>query len=237
MRIYNNQNELVLGNNILINYGSDVTNSIITIYDSAGIYEFDSLIKFHYSGNAINNDSLYLLGDAENKVVSIDATIDFLYSLNIEPYTSRQVDEYKVIKGIGQYYEETAPGVSIYKTIYSQHYVESPSIFKKLSNISNIEIEANPHTVFAIKDETDSEEQRYEINDTGILTLGNFNNVVEIKYIGKRYCQIDYDESTLSDNIITEDIVDEHGQIILSAAADVSLTYYFYDIQGTYKEV
>lgn len=195
------------------------------------------MIKFHYGGNALNNDSLYLLGDAENKVVSIDATIDFLYGLSIEPYASHQVDEYKIIKGVAQYYEETTPGTSIYKVIYSQHFVDSVSIFKRLNNISYIEIEANPHTVFAIKDESDTEEQRYEINDTGILSLGNFNNVVEIKYIGKRYLQTEYDDSTLSSDIITEDIVDGEGHVVLKAAADVSLIYYYADIQGTYKEV
>ena len=235
LRIYNNQNELVLGNNISVSYGSGVS-SIITIYDESGIYEFDSLIKFYYTNNVSNNDSLYLLGDAEGKVVSIDATIDFLYSLNIETFATRQIDEYRITKGISQYYEETMPGISIYKTIYSQHYVESNSIFRRLNSISNIEIEANPHTVFAIKDENETEEHRYEINDTGILNLNNFTNIIEIKYIGKRYFQTDYDDSTLSAEIITEDILDNEGHVIVKAATDVSITYYYSDIQGTYKE-
>ena len=59
----------------------------------------------------------------------------------------------------------------------------------------------------------------------------------EIKYVGKRYYKTSYDDSTLSSEIITEDIIDETGQVIIKAAADVSLTYYYSDIQGTYKEV
>ena len=235
LRVYNNEGELVLGNNILLNYESAMQNSLITIYNPDGRYEFDDLIKFHYRNNAFDNDSLFLLGDAEGYVTGVDATIDFLYTLSIEPYEKRQIEEYGVLKNIGQFYGEVQPNTSIYRIIYTQHYIESDSFFKRLQNISSIEIEADPNTVFILKDELEDEEHYYEINDTGLLKLDNFNNIVEIKYAGRRYLKTAYDESTMSEEIITEDIFDDNNYYTIKASADVSLTYIYSDIQGTYK--
>ena len=234
LRVYNNQNNLVLGNNILLNYSGNAGNTLITIYNSDGIYEFDDLIVFHYIKNSLGNDSLYILGDAENLVTAVDATIDFIYSLNIEKYEEHQIQERKSIKGIAQFYEEVKPGDSIYNSIYYQHYIESDSVFKRLDKISSIEIEADPYTVFAIKNISDVTEHYYEINDTGILNFSDIENIISIKYIGKRYLKIPYDESSLSEEIITEDILDDNN-CILKASADVSLTYKFIDVQGIYR--
>ena len=235
LRIYNNNNQLVMGNNILLNYSGNGKETLITIYNPAGIYEFDSLIKFYYTGKSAGNDSLYLLGDAEGLVTGIDATIDFLYSLSSDTYEAHQVQERRPIKGIGQFYEEVEPGESIYSIIYYKHYIESDSVFKYLNNISSIEIEANPHTVFAIKDLSDMTEQYHEINDTGVLRLYELNDIVGIRYVGKRYLKIPYDDNSLSEEIITEDILDDDDHYILKASTDVMITYKFIDIQGIYK--
>ena len=231
LRVYNNNNELVLGNNIRVSYNG-VNNALITIYNSNGEYEFDDLIKFYFRGGSSNNDSLYLLGDAEDRVVGIEATIDFLYSLNVGIYETRQIEGYGIIENLGQFYKEVAPDTSIYKLIYTKHYIDSDSMFRRLNTISNIEIEADPHTVFLIKDNS---EEYYEVNDTGFLRLEGFNDISEIKYIGRRYLKTQYDESTLSEEIITEDIFDEEDHCIVKASADVSLLYLYSDIQGTYK--
>ena len=207
----------------------------ITIYDPRGMYEFDSLLKFYYTGSALANDSLYLLGDAEGTVVSVAATIDFIYSLTTEPYQSREIAETTSYRGIGQFFNEVPPGTSIYSWIYYQHRIESDTVFRYLNTISSIEIEANPHTVFGIKDISDSEMQYHEINDTGVLRLYELSNITAIKYIGKRYLKTPYDDSTVSNTIVTEDVLDSDNHYILKAAADVSLTYRFVDIQGTYK--
>ena len=236
VRVYNNQNELVLGNNILLNYSGGNGDTLITIYDPRGIYEFDSLMKFYYTNRSVGNDSLYLLGDAEGLVVSVDATIDFLYSLSTEVYEAHQILERKPIKGIAQFYEEVKPGTSIYKAIYYQHYIESNSIFKQLDSITSIEIEANPHTVFAIRTFGENEDSYYEINDTGILNLYELtDSITGIKYIGKRYLKTPYDDNTLSEEIVTEDVLDDKDHYILNASADVCITYRFVDVQGIYK--
>ena len=235
LRIYNNQGALVMGNNMLLNYSGSPGEQLITIYDPRGIYEFDDLLSFHYSNTSVANDSLYLLGDADGTVVAVDATIDFVYSLISEVYEAHTVAERKSIRGISQFYEEVAPGTSIYNIIYYKHYVESDTAFKYLNNISSIEIEANPHTVFGIKDETDIEMQYHEVNDTGILRLYELSDITAIKYIGKRYLKVPFDDSTVSQEIITEDVFDDRNHYILKASADVSITYRFIDIQGVYK--
>lgn len=236
LRVYNNNRELVLGNNFQIKYSGLPKPTIITIYDPRGIYEFDSLLSFHYNEKELENDSLYLLTDAEGVVTGVDATIDFIYELSVEEYEEHQIEERRPIKGIGQFYGEVEPGDSIYKTIYYQHYLESDSIFKYLNNITSIEIEANPHTVFAIRDRQEKQPQIHEINETGVLRLYELEEILEIKYLGKRYLETPYDESTLTSEVLTESVLDKDNHFIINAAADVSVTYRYMDIQGTYKE-
>lgn len=236
LRVYNNEGGLVMGNNLLLNYSGNRKDTLITIYDPRGMYEFDSLIKFYYTKDILTNDSLYLLGDAEGVVTAIDATIDFLYSLSTEPYEAHQIAERKSIRNIGQFFGEVKPGTSIYNIIYYQHYIESDTMFKYLNNISSIEIEANPHTVFAIRDSSDEIEQYHEINDTGILRLYELSDIRNIRYVGKRYLKTPYDDSTLSEEIITKDVLDDENHYILNASADVLITYRFIYVQGTYKE-
>ena len=233
LRVVNSGGETVLGNIIKVNYNGAETK--ITIYDPRGIYEFDSLIKFYYLGKNIGNDGLYLLGDAEGRVITVNATIDFLYCLVTEPYEHHEIAERRPIRGIAQFSGEVKPNESIYKIIYYQHYIESASIFKRLSNISSIEIEASPHSVFAIKDGADTIEQYHEINDTGILNLHELSNIISIKYVGKRYLKIPYDDNSLSEEIITKNILDDNNHYILNAATDVLITYNYTDVQGTYK--
>ena len=238
LRIYNNNNDLVIGNNFkLTSHGN---NAVITIYDPRGIYEFDSLMQFYYFGSAVTgNDSLYLLGDAEGKVTEVNATIDFLYSLSTKPYVAHEIKERKPINGIGQFYEEVKPGTSIFNAIYYRYYIESDSKFRYLNNLSSIEIEANPHTVFAIKDAADGQAEYHEIGDTGVLRLYELSNITNLTYVGKRYPLDFHDESTMSSDIITSDVTvkDVNGQdVVIKAAADVSVTYRYTVIEGYYKE-
>ena len=235
LRVMNSSGNIVMGNNILLNYrGSGST--LITIYDPRGMYEFDSLLTFYYTGDPLGNDSLYFLCDEEGYVTAVDATIDFIYSLSSAPYKKHEVLQKTPITGIGQFYEEVKPGTNIYNTIYYQRYVESNSVFKYMNAMSSIEIEANPHTVFGIKDASDTEIQYHEINETGVLRLYELSNIMSLTYIGKRYLKTPYDESTVSEEIITEDVLGDDNHYIIKGAADVSITYRFVDVQGIYKE-
>ena len=236
LRVYNNQGGLVLGNNMKLNYSSGTGEQIITNYHPRGIYEFDNLLTFYYTGKAFGNDSLYLLGDAEGSVVSINATIDFVYELSMEPYEEHRVLERHSIKNIGQFYGEVQPDTSIYNVIYYQHYVQSNKTFKYLSEISSIEIEANPHTIFAIRGDTETELHYYEVNETGVLSFYELTGIKNIKYIGKRYLKTPYNESTVSEEILTEDVWGDDNHYIIKGSTDVSLTYIYNDFQGVYKQ-
>jgi hypothetical protein len=236
LRVYNNQGGLVLGNNMKLNYSNGVGEQIITNYHPRGIYEFDNLLTFYYTGGAFGNDSLYLLGDAEGSVVSINATIDFIYELAVEPYEEHEILERHSIKNIGQLYGEVSPDTSIYNLIYYQHYVNSNKIFKYLSSITSIEIEANQHTVFAMQGEMEDERHYYEVNETGVLSFYELTDIKKLKYVGKRYLKTPYDESTLSEEILTEDVFGDDNHYIIKGAADVSVTYIYNDFQGVYKD-
>lgn len=238
LRVRNNNGDLVVGNNFRLTTGGST--SVITIYDPRGIYEFDELINFFYYGTkTTGNDALYLLGDADGSVTEVNATIDFLYSLSISPYVKHEQKERKSVRGVGQFYEEVAPDTSIYNSIYYKYYIESSSKFRYLSTLNSIEIEANPHTVFAIKDAEDDEIQYHEINDTGVLRLYELSNIEYLTYVGKRYETDLYDDSSLSNNIIKTDVTvkDIRGNdITIKAATDVSVTYRYTVIEGYYKE-
>ena len=237
LRIKNNNGDLVIGNNFkLVNNGRT---SIITIYDPRGIYEFDSIINFYYFGKSTSgNDGLYLLGDEQGLVNTVNATIDFLYNLSIEPYIEREIKEKTYINGIGQFFEEVQPGVSIFNLLQYKYSIKNSDSFRYLDSVSSIEIEANPHTVFGIKDASDTEIQIHEIGDSGILRLYELNDITELIYKGKRYTEIDYDDSTLTEDFITKDIVkkDINGNnFTIRAAADVMVTYNYTVVEGWYE--
>ena len=237
-RVRNNNGDLVIGNNFrLISHGNTST---ITIYDPRGIYEFDSLLEFSYLGSRVTgNDALYLLGDADGQVTEIDATIDFLYGLSVQPYVPKEIKERKPVVGVGQFFEEVAPGTSIFNSIYYRNYIDSDTKFRHLENLSSIEIEANPFTVFAVKDSADDEVQYHEIGETGVLNLHELSDIVSLSYVGKRYPKEMYDESTVSTEIITSDVVvkDAYGNdVTIKAAADVNVTYVYTAVEGYYKE-
>jgi hypothetical protein len=59
---------------------------------------------------------------------------------------------------------------------------------------------------------------------------------MKLKYIGKRYLKTPYNESTLSEEIITEDVLGDDNHYIIKGAADVSITYIYNDFQGVYKQ-
>ena len=203
LRIRNSANELVVGNNFMIN------GLMVTIYDPRGIYEFDNRLVY------TANDQLYLLGDAEGKVTSVNATIDFLYEIRSEVYQAKRIQTREVKSGIGQIFGEYQSDVSIYNEIYYRYYTEWTDYFRRLNTISSIEIEANPDTVFLIRDASENQPEEHEIGDTGVLRLYELNDITQIKYLGVR-------------NRVT-------GEIDSSKPANVLINYYYTLIRGTYK--
>ena len=191
------------------------------------VFDFGETTKF-------SNSSLYINGAND----SINATIDFIYGLTTRKIKQRVISignkDTQIKTNIGQYIEIMTPGTSIYNSIakkYNQRFeLWDDKMTTRLKSISSIDIFAEPHTVFAIKDAYDGQVEYHEINDTGRLTLYELTEIAELTYIGKRYLESGYDDSSLSENIITTDVTkkDIYGNdITIKAAADVMINYIY----------
>lgn len=206
LRIYNNalpNPELVLGNNISLN------GKKITINGNQRIYEFDGRLNYTF------NDTLYLLGSAENPNKTVDATIDFLYDIKLEKYEGKKIQTKQIVTGVGQIFNSYMPNISIYNDINYKYYIDWGTEFRRLNTIFSIEIQANPGTIFFIQFEEELNGKQYEIGDTGILRFYELNNIKQIKYIGKRNKQT--------------------GEIDTSKPEDILINYLYTLIKGTYK--
>lgn len=204
LRIQNSAGDIVMGNNFL--YGDT---GLITIYGGREYYEFDTEISF------TKDDNLILLGDMEGKVKRVNATIDFLYELESKVYESKEVKTRTLSKGIGQVYNSFAPEESIFRTIYYKYYSEWALEYRRLNEITTIEIEANPGAIFAIKDEADKTEELHEVGWTGILNFHNLSSIIDLKYHGMRKAD---------------------GSIDVKQRVDATVNYNYSVVKGTYKE-
>lgn len=198
-----NNYDIVSGNNIQLN------GKLITISGNQRIYEFDNRLNY------TKNDVLYLLGDAEGKHQTINATIDFIYNIQTEEYQEKKKQSIQNTTNIGQIYHTFNPGDSIYDELYYKYYINWDREFRELNKITSIEIEANPGAVFAIQDFNDQNIELHEINDTGVLRLYNIEIVKKFNYIGMR------DQKT--------------GLIDETKSTDVLVNYICILAKGTYK--
>lgn len=217
LRIRNNAGDLVIGNNIKLD------GQTITIYDPRGIYEFDTLLKLYPS------NQLTLEGAEDGSVSTINACIDFVYSLTEAPYKEREVSKKVSSYGVGQFYNSVKPRYSIYSDIIRKYKIDTDKIYRKINAISSIEIEANPYTVFGIKDENDADIQYHEINETGILRLYELSNIKEVIYIGKRDSQ---------GNLHTDDQpyaeTDAYGNVYNVKTSETVMVTYRYALETGY---
>lgn len=204
LRIQNSSNEYVVGNNFLLN------GKLFTVYDPVRMYEFDERLEY----TAL--DSLVFLGDAEGKVTTVRATIDFLYEMQSEVYQGKQIQERTVKSGIGQVFNEYKPGADIYNEIYYKYYIESERTFRRLNLISSIEIEANPGTVLLIRDEADTQGENHVVGATGQLRFYELSNIGSIRYVGVQHAD---------------------GTIDNTQKTDILINYYYVLTKGTYKVV
>ena len=204
LRITNNSGEYIMGNNFTLN------GSQFTVYDPIRMYEFDGRLNY----TALDN--LTFLGDAEGKVTTIPATVDFLYDLQTEVYqTDKQIQEKTIKVGIGQLYGQYKANSNLYNELYYKYYIEGDLTFRRLNTISSIEIEANPGAVFLIKDISDVLPERHVINSTGQLRFYELSNITVIRYIGK---------------------IDKDGNI-KEVPMDILMNYVYGLTSGVYKNI
>ena len=200
--IKNSAGELVLGNNFSYN------NNIITIYGTKQKYNFDPLITFNKDSNV--NFLSFDESDSNNKIESVNLTINFLYEYEKKPYQEKLIKNQTIVKGIGQYYENTLSKTSIYRIIYYKYYRNWETKFCRLDNLSSINIEANPGCVFRIRDNNDKNNELHEVGLTGVLNLTNISNISEIIFEGIR----DYKTKEIITNNVYSDILIDYNYIL-----------------------
>ena len=204
LRVQASSGEIVLGHNIQIT--GKKYDKPLTIYN--GVYDFDS--RFTYTSP---EQGLYLLGDANKTVQTVNATIDFLYDSSIEEYLGKKVDHLKSMRGVGQIFGTFKKGQSIRDEIFARYFMESELHFCNLNRLWGIEIEANPGTKFEIRDSNDPVQPEnpqdiiHIINQTGVLRLYDIDEITEVKLS--------------MDNADTVDVI---------------VTYYYTLLEGDYKE-
>ena len=187
-----------------------------TVLGNVGEYNFDERLiyttnsSFTLSGEVVSSD----IQDTKNPVTSIPVTIDFLYDIKSEVYEGKKILTRSVTTNIGQLFNEYIPNTNLYNKIYYKYYIEWDGIFRRLNNISSIEIEANPGALFYIKDQDDDTEELHEIGTTGLLSFYELSNIVSIKYAGMR----------LPD-----------GSIDTTKKADILMNYIYSVVKGTYQ--
>ena len=130
-------------------------------------------------------------------------------------YKAKQIQERSTQKGMGQIFNSYAPDTNIYNEIYYKYKIEGVKVFRRLNNISYIDIEANPGVVIFIKDEDDEIGENLIINETGVLNLTELSSISAITYVGV------WDDNT--------------KQINKNVNSDLLINYCYHLIKTTYK--
>lgn len=203
LRILNSGNEMVVGNNFTIN------GRLITVYNPIRMYEFDNRLVY------TTKDSLILLGDAEGRINTIHATIDFLYEIKIDVYEQKRIEKREIKRGIGQFFGECKPDENIYNDIYYKYHIEWDTAFQKVTSLNSIEIEANPGAVFEIQDESEVTPEEHVVGATGQLRFYDIENIIKLNYLGIK-------------NLTTGNID--------KIKTDVLVNYAYILLEGVYKE-
>lgn len=218
LKVYNNANEEVMGNNFLYN-----GNKITLRADRNRKYLFDDNITFTKGSNITILGGIDDIYDEDGNIVTtVHATVDFLYDLSSEPYVAKKTDTSVVSRGVAQVYGSYKAGANIYNDIYYKFYYEWATEYRRLSQLTWVYIETNPGAVFEIIDSTDDETKKtdptryHEVGWTGVLNFEGLGSIVGLKYIGMR------DSET--------------GEILTDKKIDVIIDYIYYTLEGTYKK-
>lgn len=216
--------EYVIGNKI------NCKGNIIIIYGNKGIYEFDPLMSFSSS-----DDVVAFLGpdDPSSKETKINATIDFVYEISEEPYIGRKIASKSLTYGLGQYYENTFAGSSIYDILFYKYFTDWEDKYSKIKYLKNISIEAPPGAVFFIKDSIDSVGEEHEIGYTGVLRVEGLTNIKELKFLGFK----DANGNIVDE--ITRTVINKEGvakEIKYNVNADILIDYQYVLEKGEYEK-
>lgn len=203
VKVYNNAGQLIMGNAFLYN-----GTRIAVMANRSRQYLFDENIDFVRTDKIVIANSAEDIYDEQGNINNkVHVEVDFIYELTREPYKEKVVKNKITEKGIGQIYSTYVPDASIYRDVYYKYYYKWDNQVRKLEEIDWTCIEANPGTIFYIKDGQDSgltpETSKYhEINQTGVLNLEGLGSIEDIRYIGVRKPDGSIDKETNADVIV-----------------------------------
>lgn len=140
----------------LITYG---TYPILITYPN-NIYEFK------------DNDLYIQYGTIIAFPKEVEATVDYAISIVQEPgAASVVVARLEFQRRMGQLFGLFKPKVDFINTIQFKYFYDFEEWYQQVNAIKSVEIEAEPGTVFYIKETQDEDVKRFVINFTGILYL------------------------------------------------------------------
>lgn len=202
----------MLIDNQIIGYHFKLNDENIYLTNNINTYELSN--KFIY--RASEESELYLI-PYEGKKIS--AIIDFLYEEEISPMPKQELSSQVIWNQVGQVYGVYKKETNFSNLIRQKHSIDWVDQYRRINHLYAIEIEADPYSVFEIRDHGDEEgAERHIINATGTLVLNdevNTQELVEIIYKGK---------------------INKEGELISNAKSEIILTYYCVLEHGIYAK-
>lgn len=156
----------------LYNASSGDPYTTIRVAEYPGIYCFDKMIKF-------TPDNKIEIENTEVEVI-----VNFLYKSSKKFKDEEYLDKITIEKRVGQIYQNISQDDSIINFIKEKHEFTINKKIQKILQFTGINIEANPGSLFAIRDKGDEVDTIFEIGPTGNLTLANVFNIEDIRYYG-----------------------------------------------------
>jgi hypothetical protein len=205
LKIVSPKGGLVVGNKF------SCKGTVITLTDKDRTYVLDDRIELSPT------DEFTIYGDEDGIEDTVSIVANFLYEIKSEEFVEKKIQTQATQKGVGQIFKNINPEYNLYRDIYYKYYFESEDGFRRLLQVTSLMIEANPGTIFEIKDATDNGYKTHEINETGQLVFKNIEEVTGLRYVGVR------DESA-------------EGGIDRTKDSDVIINYYYTLTYGTYKK-
>lgn len=226
----NIEQDYTVGNKI--NYNGNT----IVVYGDKRVYEFDSMMSFTKDDiiSFLAPDDPSMTQGNDDIPITVNATIDFVYEVSKDIYVAKQVLKYEYSSGIGQYYENTIAGNSIYSLLFYKYYIEWDNKFSRLGRLTSIEIEASPGAVFYIKDTGDLNNEYHDIGYTGVLRIQNLSDIKELKFLGFRQSDGSILDKTYLKTITHKDGVTE--DIYQSVSTDILINYTYILTKGDYVQ-
>lgn len=134
--------------------------------------------RYSLSGNGMQITSLEFISEVEVKV-------DYTCFIEEAEDVSKLVRQVYYTSNVGQVYGGYNPLDSIGEVFNLKYTYENPTDYSELYSINSVGIEAEPRTVFYLKDNSDSTYRRYMVGDSGYLNIEDEDySIQDISFLG-----------------------------------------------------